>query len=125
LPVPGYPAWLSRVTAFRGKMVPVIDLAKLFDLPSSEGGVMQQAIVDFNGATIAVLFDGIGEVLLVSQLTAGEGMSRASKRESHITQYLRGVFQRDQRLISLIDPATLVRLYQQRGQVQAREEIAV
>jgi chemotaxis signal transduction protein len=125
LPVPSFPVWMNSVTAFRGKMVPVIDLRHLFKLSQeAEGTFTQQAIVDFQGTVIALRFDTIGEVLLVSQLVAGEGLSKASRREGELTQYLKGIFQKDNELLSLIDPAALVKLYQQRGQITHREENA-
>jgi chemotaxis signal transduction protein len=125
LPVPNFPDWINCITAFRGKMVPVINLCKLFNYPMQEGKELrQQAIVDYQGATFAFLFDSIGEVLLVSQLVAGEGISKASNREAHMAQYVNGVYQKDQKLISLIDPAALVKICQQKGLITLREESA-
>lgn len=115
LPVPNFPEWIKSITAFRGKMVPVINLSRLFEYPDVESGLRQQAIVDYQGSTFAFLFDTIGEVLLVSQLVAGESLSIASKREEHIAKYISGVYQKDQRLISLINPASLVKICQQKG----------
>jgi two-component system chemotaxis sensor kinase CheA len=124
LPIPNYPAWMNSVTAFRGKMIPVIDLRKLFKLKLSDHAVTQQAIVDYQGQLLALLFDGIGEVLLISQLDHGEGLSKATSRENELAQYLHGIFHKDKQLISLLDPNSLVKLYQQRGQAIVREENA-
>ena len=125
LPVPSFPDWVNSITAFRGKMVPVVNLGKLFNYPGAEEQThRQQAIVDYQGSTFAFLFDSIGEVLLVSQLVAGEGLSKASSKEAHIAQYISGIYQKDQKLISLIDPAALVKICQQKGQVSLREESA-
>ncbi len=120
--VPDYEPWMNSITAFRGKMVPVIDLGLLLQHPSGQGH--QQAIVDYEGTFFAFRFDAIGEVLLLTQLIAGEGLSKASEREAHQAQYISGVYQKDQKLITLIDPAALAKMCQQPGQVTLREESA-
>lgn len=125
LPVPNFPEWINSITAFRGKMVPVINLCHLFGYHEEEKHVMrQQAIVDHQGSTFAFLFDSIGEVLLVSQLVSGEGLTKATTREAHIAQYISGIYQKDHKLISLIDPAALVKICQQKLPVTLREESA-
>lgn len=122
VPVPDFAPWMNSITAFRGKMVPVIDLGLLLNHPSGQG--LQQAIVDHEGTLFAFRFDAIGEVLLVSQLVPGEGLSKASEHEAHQAQYITGIYQKDQKLITLIDPAALSKLCQQPGQVAIREESA-
>ncbi len=124
LPIPNYPPWMNSVTSFRGKMIPVIDLRMLFKLAGNRDSSTQQAIVDFQGHVIGLLFDGIGEVLLVSQLGQGEGISRATTAENSLGEYLRGVYSQDGQLISVVDPASLVKLYLQKGEETNREENA-
>lgn len=115
LPIPEQPAWLSRVTAFRGKMVPVIDLASLFN-PSLKVQHLerQQAIVDFQGQVMAVLFDTIGEVVLLSQLVPGFGLSIVGDENQNISEFISGVYQKENQIISLINISAFFKIYEQR-----------
>ena len=126
LVVPGFPQWVESIAAFRGKMVPVIDLCTLFGLHSlNQLERRQQAIVEYNGVAFAVLFDGIGEVLLVNDLTAGEGVGRVSVQEERLSHFISGVYQKDGLLISLIDTKALAKVaLDEKNQVTKREDIA-
>jgi two-component system chemotaxis sensor kinase CheA len=125
LPLPDCQPWIDRVTAFRGKMVPVIDLIRLFDFDEKTSPKeLHQIIVDWNGNIVALLVDAIGEVVLMSQLTAGEGVGKASLKDLKIAPYLKGIFQKDSRIISLIDPAAIVNIHQQKGLIIQKKETA-
>ncbi len=125
LPVPDFPAWMDRVTAFRGKMVPVIDVAKLFAIsPSQNSSADHQIIVESDGAIAALLVDAIGEVVLMSQLSPGEGICKSTTQDIKIAPFLKGVFQKDQKVISLIDHTVILNIYQSKGLVNQRKESA-
>jgi two-component system chemotaxis sensor kinase CheA len=125
LPVPDCQPWIDRVTAFRGKMVPVIDLIRLFDFEEKKTpNELHQIIVDWNGNIVALLVDSIGEVVLMSQLTPGEGVGKANLKDLKIAPYLKGIFQKDSTIISLIDPAAIVNVHQQKGLIIQKKEAA-
>jgi chemotaxis signal transduction protein len=125
LPLPNFQPWMDRVTAFRGKMIPVIDLCRLFDFDDKRcGHDVHQIIVESNGLIAALLVDGIGEVVLMSQLTPGEGMSKSSLRGLKVAPFLKGVYQKDQSLISLIDHVAILNVHQHKGLVIQRRESA-
>lgn len=122
--VPNFPVWMQSITAFRGKMIPVLDLGKLLGLTSPEHSNHQQAIVDTNGFAFALRFDSIEEVLLYTELTSGEGLGKATGAEAHMSQFIKGVYQKDGQIISLLDPVALAKVTSQKMQVNTREEIA-
>jgi len=64
--VPRTPHFVEGVINLRGKIIPVIDLCKRFNLPLTERTSSSRIIiVDVGGNTIGMIVDGVSEVLRV------------------------------------------------------------
>ncbi|BAF60298.1 MAG: chemotaxis protein CheW [Pelotomaculum sp.] len=99
--VPRTPDFVEGVINLRGKIIPVIDLCKRFNLEVSERtGASRIIIVDVGGNTIGMIVDAVSEVLRVPADSIEppppmiHGISAA---------YLRGIAILDSRLIILLN----------------------
>ena len=64
--VPRTPHFVEGVINLRGKIIPVIDLCKRFNLPQSEKtNASRIIIVEVEGNTIGMVVDGVSEVLSI------------------------------------------------------------
>lgn len=127
----GFPGWMHHVTSFRGKFIPVVQLRTLFQLAepdtvvstepgteesrtpgrqassSSAAPIGEQIIMEVDGTHLCIEVDGLGEVLLLSQLKHGAGLPGLSNFEKHISQFVDGVYKRGSDLICLIQAKAL------------------
>jgi len=125
LPVPSYPEWINQVTAFRGRMVPVIDLVSLFRIGAAESGIRtQQAIIESEGEIFAIRMETVEGVLPMSALVRGEAYPKMSERDAHMAQFMRGIYQYEGSLISLIDPRAMANLCNSADQRKTEEKAA-
>jgi chemotaxis signal transduction protein len=125
LDVPGYPAWINKVTAFRGKMIPVIDLQILFGSHDANAtNATYQAIVDVDGQVFAILMSSIGEVLQQSQLIAGEGITKVGHNQTAMAKFVRGVYQREGSVLTYLEPASLATLISSTKEALNKEGVA-
>lgn len=88
VPVPCTPSFIAGITNIRGRVVPVIDLARLLGIPESATSTSTGIIVAANKkVTMAFRVDAIGDAILVNvdHLTPVSGLFDLAK-----TEYLRG-----------------------------------
>jgi purine-binding chemotaxis protein CheW len=99
--IPGAPACVEGVINLRGKVIPVLDLRKRFNLRATDHTRASRiVVVEISGQTLGLIVDGVSEVLRVppdrieppSPLVAGID-----------SRYLRGIAKLDDRLIVLLD----------------------
>lgn len=98
--VPQAPAFVEGVTNLRGKVLPVVDLRRRFDLPAvAATNETRIIVVEMSGATIGVVVDGVSEVLRVEP----EAIEPPSPLVASNSTFIRGIAKVDQRLIILLD----------------------
>ena len=104
--VPNLPAWVEGVIEYHGRVVPVIDLRKRFELPEREAAAETRILV-FNsgGEWIAAVVDAVLEVAAVTdaELAPPPPLFRGLAGE-----YLRGIARRNGRLVIFLDVARLL-----------------
>ena len=104
-PVPNVPAWIDGVIDYQGRVVPVIDLRKRFELPEApvpaDGRIL---VLTIDGEWVAVTVDGVLDVSLLdpSRLAPPPTLFRGLA-----AGYLRGVVRRGERLVVFLDVGRL------------------
>jgi len=110
--VPHAPAFIEGVTNLRGKVLPVVDLRRRFNLlAGATSKETRIVVVEMNGATVGMIVDGVSEVLQVSD----EAVEPPSPIVMTIdSAFIRGIAKVDDRLIILLDLSQVLS-----GQAQA------
>jgi two-component system chemotaxis sensor kinase CheA len=124
----GFPGWMQRITSFRGKFIPVINLSLLFQFESKAetsaplsvlsskaasqarqrgAKIREQIILEENGSHFCIEVDGLGEVILLSQMRLGEGMPSLSNYERHVAQFVESIHKHGNELVCLINTKAL------------------
>jgi len=104
-PVPNVPAWIDGVIDYQGRVVPVIDLRKRFELPEApvpaDGRIL---VLTVDGEWVAVTVDAVLDVSLLdpSRLAPPPALFRGLA-----AGYLRGVVRRGERLVVFLDVGRL------------------
>lgn len=99
--VPRTPHFVEGVINLRGKIIPVIDLCKRFNLPLTERtSASRIIIVDVAGNTIGMIVDGVSEVLRVPLDSIEPPPPMIHGIDA---AYLRGIAILDSRLIILLN----------------------
>jgi two-component system chemotaxis sensor kinase CheA len=93
--VPGVPHWCDKVTFFRGHSIPVLHLSRYFELPYDPQGTAEQAVVEVAGRVFAIIIDRVGEVLVESALTAGEGYPSHTAGQRNMAHMVKQVYRRE------------------------------
>ncbi|WP_253720945.1 chemotaxis protein CheW [Bdellovibrio bacteriovorus] len=107
--VPLAPEYLTGLFNLRGLVAPIVDMAKLLDLPTSEVQENKKvAIVNIDKVRIGLLFDATSEMLNVSE----ENISWMDERIEGSKSVVRGVLKLNggDRIIEIIDPALLIQI---------------
>ncbi len=105
-PVPDVPDWIAGVTKYQGRIIPVIDLRTRFGMnPAPPGGATRILVFATEAEWIGAIVDTVLEVMTVAptQIAPPPPLFRGLSG-----QYLRGVVQRDERLIIYLDVARLL-----------------
>jgi purine-binding chemotaxis protein CheW len=100
--VPRSPAFVEGVVNLRGKIIPVVDLRKRFDLPASEATKSTRiVIVTVGGRTVGMIVDSVSEVLRLSSeaVEATPDMVASGVDAS----FLMGIAKLDGRLLILLE----------------------
>jgi purine-binding chemotaxis protein CheW len=100
-PVPNVPAWIEGVIDYQGRVVPVINLRKRFELP--EAPIPPDArilVLTVDDEWVAATVDG---VLDVSVLDAARLAPPPTLFRGLAASYLRGVVRRGDRLVVFLD----------------------
>ena len=104
--VPNVPEWIDGVIDYQGRVVPVINLRRRFELPSPEPGPETRILV-FNagGEWIGGVVDAVLDVSTLdpSKLSPPPALFRGLAAE-----YLLGIVRRDARLVIFLDVARLL-----------------
>ena len=104
-PVPNVPAWIEGVIDYQGRVVPVINLRKRFELPAApvpaDGRILVLTVED---EWVAATVDG---VLDVSALEASRLAPPPSLFRGLAASYVRGIVRRADRLVVFLDVARL------------------
>lgn len=99
--VPRTPDFVEGVINLRGRIIPVIDLCKRFNLTYTErSGSSRIIIVDVGGNTIGMIVDAVSEVL---RITADSIEPPPPMVHGIDAAYLRGIAILDSRLIILLN----------------------
>jgi purine-binding chemotaxis protein CheW len=105
-PVPNAPAYVDGVVSVRGQVIPAINLRARFGFPRAEHDVRSRLIVVRSaGRTVGLLVDGAREFADIPAdaiKPLPEGIGGLSG------EYLRGVAQRGERLLLVIDVSRLL-----------------
>ncbi|RKO66878.1 chemotaxis protein CheW [Desulfofundulus salinus] len=116
--IPGAPDFVEGVINLRGRVIPVIDLARRLGLaPINVTGNTRIVIVEVGGTTAGMMVDGVSEVLRLSQ----ESVQPPPPMVAGVAAtYLQGIAMVDDRLIILLDTTRIFR----REEKEALQELA-
>lgn len=104
-PVPNVPTWIEGVIEYQGRVVPVINLRKRFELPDAPVPADARILVlSVDGEWVAATVDG---VLDVSTLDPTRLAPPPALFRGLAASYLRGVVRRGERLVIFLDVARL------------------
>jgi len=99
--VPRAPACIEGVINLRGKVIPVIDMRKRFNLPAIDRSSRTRIIVmEFGVKIVGFLVDAVSEVLRIPASTVEQAPAVVSGVGS---EYIKGVGKLDDRLLILLD----------------------
>ena len=106
-PVPRAPVCIEGVINLRGKVIPVIDMRKRFNLPAVERDSHTRIIVMEFGSSkiVGFLVDAVSEVLRIPASTVEPPPAVVSGVGS---EYIKGVGKLDDRLLILLDLDSLL-----------------
>ena len=105
-PIPNVPAWIEGVIDYHGRVVPVINLRRRFEMPAAPSREDARIIVfTVAGEWIAATVDGVLDVTGLDEagLVAPPPFFRGIAGE-----YLRGLVRRADRLVIVLDAARLL-----------------
>ena len=105
-PVPNAPPYVRGVISVRGQVIPVVSLRARFGFPDAPADLRTRlVIVRSRGRTVGLVVDGAREFAAIPEASVQpipEGVTGLSGR------YLRGLAQRGERLVLLLDVAGLL-----------------
>jgi purine-binding chemotaxis protein CheW len=99
--VPDMPPYIEGVMDDQGRVMPVVNLRRRFELPAAPpGGETRILVLNVGGEWIGVVVDGVTEVVAFdrSQLSAPPKLFRGLARE-----YVKGIIRRGDRLLIYLD----------------------
>ncbi len=99
--VPRSPEFVEGIINLRGKVIPIIDLRKRFNMELSEHDKNTRiVVVDIEGQTMGMVVDSVSEVLRIPASTIEPTPDVVTSVES---DYIRGVAKLDNRLLIHLD----------------------
>jgi len=103
--VPQAPYYCEGVINLRGKVIPVINLRKKFDLDPLEWDRATRILVcDVDGSMVGMIVDSVEEVLKISRSTIEPTPEIVS---SVNTDYINGIAKQDEQLLIFLDVAKI------------------
>jgi len=99
--IPDMPPYIEGVMDYQGRVVPVVNLRRRFELAAAPAGAETRILVlNVSGEWIGIVVDGVTEVAAFDQaaLSAPPKFFRGLARE-----YLKGIIRRDDRLLIYLD----------------------
>jgi purine-binding chemotaxis protein CheW len=98
--VPDAPEYVRGVINLRGRVIPVVDLRRRFQLPELEADRGTRVlVVDIGGEDVGVVVDTVTEVKRIPVDSIEPASSVATTRESY---YIEGIAKLDDRLLILL-----------------------
>lgn len=100
-PVPGAPVHVKGVINLRGKIIPVVNLRKRFNMPESDITEEQRiVVVELGEKRLGMLVDSVSQVIKLSSNVIEDIPEEAVTFDEN---YIKGVGKLDQRLIIILD----------------------
>ena len=99
--VPDMPSYIEGVMDYQGRVLPVVNLRRRFELPAAPAGAETRILVlNVSGEWIGVVVDGVTEVAAFDRaaLSAPPKLFRGLARE-----YVKGILRRGERLLIYLD----------------------
>jgi purine-binding chemotaxis protein CheW len=99
--VPDMPPYIEGVMDYQGRVVPLVNLRRRFELAAApSGGETRILVLNVSGEWIGVVVDGVTEVVAFdrTQLSAPPKLFRGLARE-----YVKGIIRRGERLLIYLD----------------------
>jgi purine-binding chemotaxis protein CheW len=99
--VPHSPDFVEGVTNLRGRVLPVVDLRKRFDVTCKPVDENNRIIISCaDGQAVGMIVDGVSEVLTISEAVVDPAPAITNGLNS---SFITGIAKLDQRLIILLD----------------------
>ncbi|MCB0368672.1 MAG: purine-binding chemotaxis protein CheW [Bdellovibrionales bacterium] len=99
-PIPHTPPHFVGIMNLRGQVISVIDLRKKFSISSKNTEETSFIILDLKSQFLGVVVDSVTSVLPIKN---SEIMEKPSIESSKSTEYITGVFRKDDQLVLLLD----------------------
>ncbi len=96
--LPDTPEHMEGIINLRGKVIPVVDLAKRFGLAREKREGIQAVIVEASGRDVGVVVDEVTEVLRLE-----EGAIEPAQTVRHAGEFLRGIGKLEGRLLIILN----------------------
>ncbi len=96
--LPNTPEHMEGIINLRGKVIPVVDLAKRFGLARTRTNDAQALIVDAAGREVGMVVDEVSEVLRLEDTAIEQAQT-----VSHAAEFLRGIGKVGERLLIILD----------------------
>lgn len=96
--LPNTPEHLEGIINLRGKVIPVIDLAKKFGIVRERTDGAQAVIVEAGGQEVGVVVDGVTEVMRID-----DSAIEPAQTVCHASEFLRSIGKLDNRLLIILD----------------------
>ncbi len=104
--VPRSPDFVEGIINLRGKVIPIIDLRKRFNLQITDHDKNTRiVVVDIEGQTMGMIVDSVSEVLRIPATTIEPTPDVVTSVDS---DYIRGVAKLDNRLLIYLDLAKIL-----------------
>lgn len=104
--VPRSPDFVEGIINLRGKVIPIIDLRKRFNLQITDHDKNTRiVVVDIEGQTMGMIVDSVSEVLRIPASTIEPTPEVVTSVDS---DYIRGVAKLDNRLLIYLDLAKIL-----------------
>lgn len=103
--IPNTPTFLEGIFNLRGKVLPVFDLKKRFEMPKTERGIDSRLLIlELDGMKAGIIVDDVSEVLKIDEQSVqclDDEISGISKNS------IEGVYLLDERIIMLLNASKL------------------
>ena len=100
-PVPDMPSYIEGVMDYQGRVVPIVNLRRRFELPgAAAGGETRTLVLNVAGEWIGIVVDAVTEVAPYDKAAVAPppNLFRGLAAE-----YLKGIVRRDERLVIFLD----------------------
>lgn len=98
--MPFMPSYFVGIMNLRGMVISVVDLRQKMQIKPKENSENAVVILEQDGVSVGAVVDSVNSVLNVTQSDFAENVGTESKSK---TNYVTGVYRKDNRLILLVD----------------------